>query len=466
MTRMVIPIERLVLSDDNPRLSIYDDTQDILREMVDNQKDKLFVLAEDILYFGLSPIDSWAAYPAGNNMYKIAEGNRRLSAIIILNEPTIIKDIDPRIYRRFVDLRASTTNVPPKEIECVVFESWEDPKLQHWIQIRHLGLNKGRGIEGWDSVQKSRYEQRMYGVNALIDFWDRLVELNILSLHEIRSVSKTNWERLLLKKGRDFLGLEKHQSNYQLPEDLRIFTLKIRAIIEKLKNRTVGIVYDNEKRQVFLDEVNQELFGVATFQYDEEETVASSDGTTTQLDFDDRISNDDSEEIGRRVANSDNNELNQNNDIVTTEEASISPRSIFSNCLSVIPMSHSIGSKNHRMASIIDELKKLNAEKYPNACGLLLRILFELAAKHYIENKRNVGLLEEIKFEKLLKDARESLYNESKITLSQKAQLKADSEVLNQMFNGFAHNTDTVPTPATLKSLFKAHQTFITECLK
>jgi len=462
---MVIPIERLVLSDDNPRLSIYDDTQDILREMVENQKDKLFVLAEDILYFGLSPIDSWAAYPTGNNMYKIAEGNRRLSAIIILNEPTIIKDIDPRIYRRFVDLRASTANIPPKEIECVVFESWEDPKLQHWIQIRHLGLNKGRGIDGWDSVQKSRYEQRMYGVNALIDFWERLVELNILSFHEIRSVSKTNWERLLLKKGRDFLGLEKQQSNYKLPDDLRLFTLKIRTVIEKLKNRTVGIVYDNEKIQVFLDEVNQELFGVATYQYDEEETVVSSDGNSTQLDFNDRILSDDSEEIGR-IVNSDRNEPNQNNNIDTTEEAAITPSSIFSNCISIIPMSHSIGSRNHRMSSIIDELKKLNVEKYPNACGLLLRVLFELAAKHYLENKSNGGLLEEMKFEKLLKDARESLYNENKITLSQKAQLKADSEVLNQMFNGFAHNTDTIPTPATLKNLFKAHQTFITECLK
>ena len=454
--RKFIPISSLILSDDNPRLNLYDDTQNIIIEMIENQQDKLYVLAEDILNYGLCPLDLWAVYPSktDNNMFKIAEGNRRLTSLILLNNPLIIKDINARIYSRFTDLLTNSKNQPPKEVECVVFKDWEDENLQHWIQLRHLGLSKGKGTDTWDSVQKSRYEQKMYGVNALLDFWDELIDLDILDNHQIRSIKKTNWERILNKKGRDYLGILKNGDKYIIPRsDTEIFTLKIRKVAEKLANETVAKVYDNDRIQELLDDINRELFGdgiqtqAPTLSFSDEKTKLTEDRTIDSL-------------------------LNSETPISLPNigQKSITPtKDIFDRCKTIIPYKHSIRSSHERINKIINELKYLDVDQYPNACGSLCRLLFELSAKYYIMVNK-IDFKEDDITKLSFSDAIKLSLNHQKINKKiadyEHSALSKDTETLRLLFNGYMHSTTSYPSSLSLQSLFKAHQKFISVCLE
>lgn len=141
------------------------------------------------------------------------------------------------------------------------------------------------------------------------------------------------------------------------------------------------------------------------------------------------------------------------------------PIDLFQNCRTIIPRDYVISSSNHRINVIIDELKKLYVDVCPNACGLLLRVLFELGSKHYLEQLSGSNL-EDVHFTKLLKDAREHLYSNGLITDSQKSQLKSDSDTLNKLFNGFAHSTETYPSARELKGYFYTHKRYLIECIR
>lgn len=457
-TITMIPVNQLELSDDNPRLDLSDDTQNILREMLSNQQDKIFILAEDILNFGISPLDLWAVYPSENNKFKVAEGNRRLSALLILNNPNLIKELNPRIYTRFVDLISTNKNSPPSAVRCVVFESWEDEKLQHWIQLRHLGLNKGKGVDSWDSVQKSRYELKLFGINALIEFWDELIDRKILSNDQIVSVSKTNWERILNKKGRNYLGLDKNKTSYILPsttEKFDDFTRRIRKIAEKLAHQTVAVVYDNNRITEFIDQVHFELYGL------------EKRNTIDILDFDGEF-NTQSDSTDSSSHTYEGLALPVRHDNISTisDQSAFVPKDIFNNCKSVIPNNYSIRSSNHRINSIIRELKKLNTDDYQNACGVLCRLLFELSAKHYVEIKITGKDETEAEFLDVLSVASNHLLKNGLLSKPAHSALSKDKDTLRLLFNGYMHSSTIFPSSATIKNLFKSHKEFIELCIK
>lgn len=460
MTNIItkIPLNQLVLSDDNPRLDLFDDTQNILREMLSNQQDKLFILAEDILNFGISPLDLWAVYPSANNKFKVAEGNRRLSASLILNNPDLIKDIEPRIYTRFVNLLNANKNSPPNEVNCIIFDSWEDEKLQHWIQLRHLGLNKGKGVDSWDSVQKSRYELKLFGINALLEFWDELIERKILTNEQIVSVSKTNWERILNKKGRIYLGLDKNKTSYifpSTPEKFDDFTKRIRKIIEKLAHQTVAVVYDNNRITEFIDQVHFELYGIENRSND------------IKLDLDGEIITQSNSNDSTPVAHKSVTSPSEDNNVTTIpNQSGTVPKDIFNNCKSVIPYSYNIRSSNHRINSIIKELKSLNTDDYQNACGVLCRLLFELSAKHYVELKISGKDETETEFLEILSIASNHLMKNGLLSKSAHSALSKDKDTLRLLFNGYMHSSSTFPSSATIKNLFKSHKEFIELCIK
>lgn len=459
MTNSIIKISlnQLELSDENPRLELFDNTQNILREMLDNQQDKIFILAEDILNFGVSPLDLWAVYPVSQNKFKVAEGNRRLSAALILNNPEIIKDINPRIYSRFVSLLKNNKNLPPSEVNCVVFDSWDNEKLQHWIQLRHLGLNKGKGVDSWDSVQKSRYELKLFGINALLNFWELLTENNILTHEQIVAISKTNWERILNRKGRTYLGLDKNKNSYILPsnsEKLSEFAKRIRKIAEKLAHQTVAVVYDNSRINEFIDQVHFELYGI------------KKGDAENKFEFIDEIPVLNSKDCNLNPNISENTTTNNSINTKIVNQPSEISRDLFSNSKTIIPNGYTIRSSSYRINSIIKELKSLNTDDYQNACGVLCRLLFELSAKHYVELKITGKDETETDFSKILSIASNHLVKNGLLTKSAHSALSKDIDTLRLLFNGYMHSSSTFPSSATIRNLFKSHKDFIELCIK
>ena len=118
-----------------------------------------------------------------------------------------------------------------------------------------------------------------------------------------------------------------------------------------------------------------------------------------------------------------------------------------------------------RINQIIRELKALDVDLYPNACGTLLRTLFELSAKYYMEQLDGQEHTED-EFQRVIKDATNKLRNSNDIDNSQHSAICKDIDNLRKIFNGYMHNTDVFPSSEGLKNYFKSHHKFIEACLQ
>ena len=141
------------------------------------------------------------------------------------------------------------------------------------------------------------------------------------------------------------------------------------------------------------------------------------------------------------------------------------PIDLFDRCNTIIPPKLTLSSSNIRINSIINELKKLNPSIYPNSCGLLLRALFELSSKYYMESKNNSDLTD-IKFNDIISMASSEMYRNHEINKGIHSSINQEKDKLRLLFNGYAHDTDAYPSADILKNYFKTHLRYIECCLR
>ncbi len=464
MKREEISIDLLLLSDGNPRLEPAFGEDDAIDKMVKDQHNKLYELAADIVQYGLNPLDTIGVFPSEvySGYYEVGEGNRRICALKLLKKPGRLQQISQSLYTKFAELSKEYNAI--KNIDVCIFEN--ELALRHWMEIRHMGEQDGKGLSKWDSLQKSRFNRKQTGADALLDFWDWMVEEDILSSDEISQVTKTNWQRILREKYFPFLRIQ-YDGQYKVSEkDKEVFADRIRGVQNALSGQTVAIVYDQVRIEEFYNGVSNALYG-KTYQdiIDEE----SNQMSITQTDF--QSLSKDKHSVLEEINVDENKNTQESDRIVTDTETlhvsggTVIGRDLFNGCETIIPYNYSIRTANMRLNKIINELKKLNTDDFPNACGTLLRTLFELSAKVYLEKETNVDQTD-VKFDQVIRSAANQLRNQQRISNGQHSAIINDVDSLRKIFNGYMHNTDGYPSSEALKNFFKAHKIFIEECLK
>lgn len=463
-----INIDNLKLSLDNPRLTDSQNELEEIEKMLSDQGKKLLNLAEDIIENGLNPLDIIAVYPSieEKGKYIVAEGNRRVTAIKLLNNPELIKGFNQYMYNGFRKLVLKYEEI--HTLPCVIFKSSSDKNLIHWIEIKHQGENEGRGTASWSSTQKARFEKKVLGENILLDFWEELEKMNILTSNEILEITKTNWERILREYRLGFFGLKKSRNHYVIPiDDIVEFKKKMRLVYEKLRNQTVGIVYDQEKIEKFFDDVSIQLYGHKYNSSTNQINLFENQDTTIE---EDKLSH-----TGNIILK-DSSKQNYSDSILENTESSTiqitSPpiqskkekKDIFYGSKTVIPKGYKMSSTNIRINKIIRELKSLDCDEYPNACGMLLRILFELSAKAYFEMLTDTDQTK-MEFQAVINKVSNDLFEKNKINRFEKSAINNDVELIRNLFNGCAHDTDCYPSSESIRNIFKAHLKFIKACL-
>ena len=458
MKRETVELSLLLLSDKNPRLEPSFGEMEAIARMVEDQGDKLFVLATDIVENGLNPLDTIAVYPSElySGYYEVGEGNRRICAIKLLKDPSLIKTINTTLSTKFENL--SSSYKVQESIEVGIFENEES--LRHWMEVRHMGEQGGKGLSKWNSVQKARFGRIQSGSDSLLDFWDWLMSSGILTNDEIYRVTKTNWQRVLREKYFPFLKLQYSDHYSVLPQDLDLFIERIRAVQQGLDGKTVAIVYDQERIEEFYNTVSEKLYGVPY------QTIIDQEAAQ-QLSIEPLVVGETSIDLPQENPSLVNDVPNQEIDSDNSGISTVQPmgRDVFNGCKTIIPWSYPIRSSNMRINKIINELKRLDADDYPNACGTLLRTLFELSAKWFIEHLDGQDHTKD-DFQSVIKHAANLLRNQERISNSQHSAIRADVDALREIFNGYMHDTDGYPSSEALRNFFKSHRTFIEECQK
>jgi hypothetical protein len=149
-------ITQLLLDSENPRHDVIENQAEIIRELLANEK--IENLAKDIAEQGsLSPLDTIGVLRLENEDYIVIEGNRRVCACMLLNNPDLSPDDSTR--KKITNIKNS--GFVPVELECVIFEDRES--ADHWIKLRHEGPQGGIGTKEWNSEQKTRYIEKIGG---------------------------------------------------------------------------------------------------------------------------------------------------------------------------------------------------------------------------------------------------------------------------------------------------------------
>lgn len=149
-----IPIENLILDDQNPRLPSFirgKTESDIIAYMLRDAAtlDLMLAIGQKGFFRG----EPLLVVKDSAHSYRVIEGNRRLTALKLLKDPGLGPINQRKIARIYEDVSFRGTDVD--KIPCQVFDS-EEP-IHEYLGYRHI-----TGIQSWDLTQKAAFLTRRW----------------------------------------------------------------------------------------------------------------------------------------------------------------------------------------------------------------------------------------------------------------------------------------------------------------
>lgn len=356
MSSLDLNVDELYLDLKNPRFAGLSSQREALEKIVVTQGAKLVNLAEDIVGFGMSPAHRMLVMKSsgkGSRGYIVMDGNRRLAALRVLSNPTVLdgmKEVGDITAKK---LRALAKKFNPDDVQPLeVFECKDEEQTRHWIEAIHTGENDGRGVVGWDGIATARYR----GENSSLKVLEFIKKVGNLSDEEEAALERfpiTNLDRLLgTPEVRSRLGLELEAGELlsDLPQTELLKPLKRIVSDIALKKVTVSQIKSKEDRLKYLDTLGRDL-----------PDLSKRTGTPEPLD-----------QLSVQGKGSAKANAKPRNPSLTDRKTLIPPQS---QCY--------LSIDDHKLQQMCKELRKLPLDNYPVAIAASFRVFLELSLDHY-----------------------------------------------------------------------------------
>lgn len=428
-----IPLADLLLDVENPRLVDTQQTQqETARELAARQGDALLRLAHDIVEHGTDPTALVAVVPTGDRhkRYRVVEGNRRVLALRALESPSLVASaFTASTNRRLASLAKRYAAQPVERVTCVLFAS--EDEARHWVELRHTGQNLGAGLVEWGAEEKDRFQARHSGqrnrAGQVLDFVE--AHGNLDERERTSNVGVlTNLDRLLTPYVREKLGLELQGGRLVALFPTEQITPALTKIVGDLKTQRIVVrdIYRAADAKNYIDGLPARLFPKKSKAL--KEPVLLDDLTAGKAK-------------------------------PTPVKKQRGPRPKPRLRTTVVPASATLNVTPPRINSIYVELGALNAERYPNACSVLLRVFIELSVDHYIEERKLMtdAQMRNAPLAKRLKEVVRNLKSRNKISARLTAAMEsyADGKMTIvaatvPTFNQYVHNQYVYPKAVDL----------------
>ena len=166
---LILTVNDLLLDVDNPRLGLVGSQSEALEAIVNLNPDHFVVMMGSIIEKGLDPGDRLYVIEAEEDGgYVVLEGNRRLSALMVLFWPDLLDgtSLSERIRDQLLEARSGFDAGKVQKIKCICFK---DPEAaREWMLTRHTGGRRGEGRIRWGSTEI----QRFIGDGSIVDVID------------------------------------------------------------------------------------------------------------------------------------------------------------------------------------------------------------------------------------------------------------------------------------------------------
>jgi hypothetical protein len=190
--RTGVPLTRLHLDPENPRHDPIADEDKIVAQLY--RKEQVLELAKSIAAAGgTSPLETIGVIEMDDHPghFIVVEGNRRACALKLLRDPK--KAPTSAAQNTLTPLSAAAAI--PSRFDIVIFGSRETARP--WLELRHLGAQKGAGVRPWDNVQKTRFAGEAAPDTMALQVLDRALEAGWIDAAERSKIGTTTITRYL-----------------------------------------------------------------------------------------------------------------------------------------------------------------------------------------------------------------------------------------------------------------------------
>lgn len=445
-------IEQLRLWNENPRLNpeekhitLADFTEDFIAD--DNEKKHFFNLLKSIAeeYVPADPIIVWKD-PESQKFY-VAEGNRRVLALKLLNDPNKA----PKSIRAYVrNLVKGRT--PIDKIKVNVAPSLED--AEWYINQRNSVSTLQRP---WSRIQQQRWIETLYkkygnNIEMLIAksaMTQGELENAIRNLRFVDLIKSTEIKVLLNDKQ------YKEATSYKFP-----VTIIERFFINKQVREQWGVEFDGlevklRNRSGFLKAYAELIKNIV-----DENPAIQIDTRTITTKIDEILkalpSVDLSVEEPYATGKEQKSETSEKQEEAADNGKNNNDKPFFKgdpNRSKLVLSIYTVNTSDYRIQGIFNELKELSVNKYKNAVAASIRIFLDLAILNWLQTENLVNELQALK-QKNIKDitlhhrldfVAEKLKSKKPKANSIIVRLtNSENEFSLDVLNGYQHSKDTV----------------------
>lgn len=358
MGNQELNLDELHLDLKNPRFAGLTSEREALEKIVVSQGSKLVNLAEDIVTAGMSPAHRMLVMRAPGKRitgYIVMDGNRRLAALRVLTNPSVLDGMKGVGDLTTQKLRKLAKEFDPSSIQPLdAFVCKNEAEARHWIEAIHTGENDGRGVVGWDGIATARYRGQNSSLKVL-EFVKAAGKLSAVETAALERFPITNLDRLLgSPEVRDYLGLTMEGGD--LLSDLPQAELlrPLRRIVTDLATKKISVSDIKNKD----DRVNYVKSLGATLP-----DLGKRTGTAQPLD---------------RLAAQANVKSH------TVASGSAKARSLLDRKTLIPPQAQcTLNITDQKLQQMCRELRKLPLETYPVAIAAAFRVFLELSLDHF-----------------------------------------------------------------------------------
>lgn len=234
-----ININKIINYHQNPRHDIGNSEEDTLKKLFNSVGNQyMFNLAEDIQENGLLANQQIVVVPLeGSNNYIVYEGNRRVAALKLLNNPDRFTFLN-KTWRDKANIIAKKEN-PIDTINCYVTDEQEAFFI---MERTHSGEDKGRGVKKWGSKEKETFKTLQNHKPSIAYFIDIYVKKYFNNFDITSLLSFTTIDRIFnTKRIKDKIGISTTDTNTFTYEKMDLIINASKWIVEESKREGVSI---------------------------------------------------------------------------------------------------------------------------------------------------------------------------------------------------------------------------------
>lgn len=456
--RKQIDINDILLNTENPRFEKVGSEEEALEIMIREYEEKIYNLAKHITENGMNPTELSAVIKS-NNKYIVLDGNRRLTALKILNNPDLLNQDFEKLKSKIMKL--DKANIP-NTINAIEFESEEEANL--WIKLKHTGENDGIGTVEWTALQQSRFDGDKYPLSIqLLKYMEKANLIDEKISKNIKDLKITNLERLLGDPDvRNVLSITRTRNELYFPapnED--IGNILNNLLLELLsEDFTVNDIRNKSDRTKFMDRFKKKYNlteeHIEDLQSRETITVKEYEASKVEVNDTDSIEECEQEE------NSEENIMSDN----PIPRPKVPEMPSTQDRTTLIPKDFNLTISNTKINDIYQELKEVSVIDYPNVVGASFRVFLELSVDYYIdENNDEIEIKPNDKLKNKLEKAKKHMADKLGLDSNELKDINRaigsnDNIVSIDILHGYIHSTVAQASADGLKTTWNNYKRF------